>query len=245
MRRHLDLWTVGFLAVMLAALTLTSVGTFEFFSFILPAGLAFAATVVLAAGIPLLKFAAVFDARRAGRYGLIMWAFLAVELLAQYFKAQASFAPKVAAAREIAASDLAAAAANGYASRVLAFVFLASLPFVVVAMCQAAADRLARRRAVFARIRDGFAALRAEAVRLRADLAAARAETAPVRAELEEARARVAQYEDWLRQARTELERERARPVLSVETAARLLVARGAPETTIRGWLPRLKEVEE
>lgn len=119
--------------------------------------------MVLAAGIPLLKFAATFDRRRSLGYIAIMAAFLLIELLAQYFKAQASFSPTVGRDAALAGSDLASAALNPAWSRLLAFVFLASLPLVVVAMSHAAAERLAlvakrgthamRIRAVFARLR--------------------------------------------------------------------------------------------
>ncbi len=285
-RQTIDLWAAGFLVVAAAALAITSVGTFELFAFLLPWWLAAAATVVLAVGIPLLKFAATFDRRRGRSYLAIMGGFLLVELVAQYFKAQSAFSATVAANASLRGSDLAAAAADGVASRVLAFLFLASLPLVVVVMTHAAAQRIASDRTTSARVRAivarsrarlaaaraELAASRAEVAQSRGDLTAARAELEVVRADLGEARAEVAdrraaltvsiaqtssaraevaaqaaqlaQYEGWLRQSRADLERERSRPVLTVETAAELFIRAGAPESTVRGWRKRLESVE-
>lgn len=228
----------------LSALVLTSVASYEFFGYVLPAQeLALASTVVMAAGLPALKLAARFapTKQQAQRFALALYGLLAVELVAQYFKAQAHFARQVAARPELAGSDLAAAAGNDYASRVLAFVFLASLPFVVVLCVDALADRwlalrsrrVAGLRARFARLRRLFARKRRErrsALRpLRAGLAAARAEGAQLRAERDDARGLAVQL-------RAELDRERGRPVLSLESAADLLIEAGAPEATIRTW---------
>lgn len=282
-RPALDPWLTGYTAVMLAALSITSVGTFEFFAFILPWVLALAATVVLAAGIPLLKLGSQFD--NAKKQGYLIWLvlFLGVELLAQYFKAQASFSKKVGEATSLAGSDLAAAAANWGASRFLAFLFLASLPFVVVAMCGLAADRwvAVRSRGVrsglrrFAGIRAKFAKIRRMFVVARADLAAVRSELADIRpkfaatcadiaalrsenaqldadlvlahSDLAAARSEIVRRDGWLVEARGQLAELRSRPVLDVETAARFLIASGAPETTIRGWVTagRVKQIED
>lgn len=244
----LDPWLTGYTAVMIAALSITSVGTFEFFAFILPWGLALAATIVLAAGIPLLKLGSQFDNAKKDGYLIWLVLFLGVELLAQYFKAQASFSKKVGAETALAGSDLAAAAADGGASRILAFLFLASLPLVVVAMCGLAADRwvAVRSRRARAGLRR-FAGIRARFAKLRAAFAPLRGENAQLRAELVAARSEIARRDGWLIEARGQLAELRSRPVLDVETAARLLIAAGAPETTIRGWQTtgRLKEIEE
>lgn len=250
-----DPWLTGYIAVMLAALSLTSVGTFEFFKFILPGELAFAATIVLAAGIPLLKLGSQFDNAKKDGYLIWLVLFLGVELLAQYFKAQASFSKKVGAEAALAGSDLAAAAADGSASRILAFLFLASLPFVVVAMCGLAADRwvaVRSRRARsglrrFAGIRAKFARLRAAFAPIRAELVAVRGEADQLRSELAAARSEIARRDTWLIEARGQLAELRSRPVLDVETAAKFLITAGAPETTVRGWLTqgRIRQIEE
>lgn len=249
MKQHtLDPWLAGYTAVMIAALSITSVGTFEFFAFILPWGLALAATVVLAAGIPLLKLGSQFDNAKKDGYLLWLILFLGVELLAQYFKAQASFAKKVGEATSLQGSDLAAAAADGGASRILAFLFLASLPFVVVAMCGLAADRWVAVRS--RRVRSGlrrFAGIRARFAKLRASIVPLRGEVVALRAELVVARSEIARRDGWLIEARGQLAELRSRPVLDVETAARFLIAAGAPETTIRGWqnAGRIKQIED
>lgn len=327
---------IGYLLVALAALSLTSVASFEFFSYLLPPALALAATVVLAAGLPLLKFAAHFDRERGQTYGQWLWGFLAVELIAQYFKAQASFAIKVGEQTALAGTDIASAAGNGFFSRVLAFVFLASLPFVVVGMCHAAAERwrvlhaqlvrkgwsrftrlLARDR----RLRAMLAGLRAELANLRATITDHDSAVASLRAQLTTALAQLAEtqaaltqrdaqvtnlhtqltmtsrslaerdeqitslrtdvaatsrllaerdytlaeqdnqiatlrtnlttttralterertlaeWEQTITMLRDDLAQERARPILTADAAIRMLIAAGAPEGTIRGWL--------
>ena len=327
---------IGYLLVALAALSITSVAAFEFFSYLLPPALALAATVVLAAGVPLLKFAAHFDREHGTTYGQWLWGFLAVELIAQYFKAQASFAIKVGAQPALINTDIAGAAANGVFSRILAFVFLASLPFVVVGMCHAAAERW--RVLAAQRVRKGwsrFTRLRARDRRLRALLANLRAELATIRAAfteqestlatvraqladvlatlattsrtlanrdeqitnlhadltatcatlanrdeqitslraevatttrtLAETRAtlterdaqvtslhahlttttralaererHLAEREQTITILRDDLASERARPILTADAAIRMLIAAGAPEATIRGWI--------
>lgn len=248
MKRQFDPWLTGYTAVMLAALSITSVGTFEFFAFILPWGLALAATVVLAAGIPLLKLGSQFDNAKKDSYLIWLVLFLGVELLAQYFKAQASFSKKVGEATSLAGSDLAAAAANWGASRFLAFLFLASLPFVVVAMCGLAADRwvVVRSRGVRSGLRR-FAGIRTKFAKLRALVAPLRGENAQLRSDLAAARSEIARRDTWLIEARGQLAELRSRPVLDVETAAKFLITAGAPETTVRGWLTqgRIRQIEE
>lgn len=234
MVRRFDPLAIGYAVVGLAALTLTSVATFTFFDYLLPWELALAATIVLASGLPLLKFAARIDPVRGRAYGHWLYAVLGVELVAQYFKAQASFAPTVLSTAALARTDLATAATNGVASRVLAFVFLASLPFVVLAMCQALADRVASQHARSSARK--LAKIRARVRRLRAALAPLRAQIATLHALLAERDAQLAAAARLVTDLRTELARERSRPVLDVETAMRVLVDAGAPEATLRGW---------
>ena len=52
-----------FVGIMVAAASITSHGTYVFYSYILPYELAIAATIVLTAGIPLLELASVLDKR--------------------------------------------------------------------------------------------------------------------------------------------------------------------------------------
>lgn len=112
-----------------------------------------------------------------------------------------------------------------------------ALLFVFLSAFVARAEHLLSGRSVSRRVRAIVARSRARVRRIRS-------EVAPIRAELAEARATLAQYEAWLRQARAELERERSRPVLTVETAAELFVSMGAPESTVRGWRKRLEEAQ-
>lgn len=82
-----------------------------------------------------------------------------------------------------------------------------------------------------------------EVAAARADLLETEEAFARARADRDDGRARLAQYEGWLRQAQAELERERARPLLSEETALRFLVDQGiVPESTARGWKKRQVE---
>lgn len=287
MRIPRDPLLFGYLIVMLAGLTLTSVATLEFFSYLLPFGLALAATIVMAAGLPLLKFASEFDRQHRTTYGRWLWGFLVVELVAQYFKAQANFSSTVAGKATLQGTDIAAAAANGYVSRILAFVFLASLPFVVVGMCHATAQRWRTLRAQgvrhgwgrWSRIRARVARLRRSLAQVRADLAQTHAaltdrdaliaslhttvaelrawgadlqatlttresDLAQTRAQLKTALTHLADRERLLTDRDAALARltddlaqERARPILTADAAVQLLIAAGAPEATIRGWL--------
>lgn len=68
---------------------------------------------------------------------------------------------------------------------------------------------------------------------------------AALREEAAAERERAADLAQTIAELRGQLAGERERPVIDVRTAARILVDAGAPESTIRGWLPRLKEVEE
>lgn len=253
-----DGWLLAYAVIALAALALTSVGAYEFFEKLLGPYLAPLATVVISAGVPILKLSAHYDRDQARARTLTIWMLLllGVELLAQYFKAQAGFAPAVRARPDLAGSDLAAAAASWWASRILAFVFLASLPLVVVAAFDALARRWDTLRA--RRARGGlrgwlryFAPRRARFARLRARLADARGAVALQHAQLvteqralAETRATLAERDQQLAaaarvvaQLRSDLAAERGRPVLSLENAARVLLEAGAPEATIRGWL--------
>ena len=70
-------------------------------------------------------------------------------------------------------------------------------------------------------------------------LAQPRAVPASVRAELADARASLAHERDQVAELRGQLASERARPALTIEDAARLFIASGAPESTVRGWKQR------
>lgn len=235
--RRIDLPLLTIAVIGGAAMALMSVASFEFFGYVLPVpALALASTVVMAAGLPALKIAARFNPTKRAFAGAL-WALVSVELVAQYFKAQAHFARAVGARADLAGSDLAAAAADGIASRLLAFVFLASMPFVLLLCVDAGLDRwrVVRSQGAraglrrFAGVRARFARLRASTRPVRAALTQARAELATLRSERDAARALAVQ-------ARAELDRERARPVLSLESAVGLLLEAGAPEATIRTW---------
>jgi hypothetical protein len=67
-RRYLDIPLIAFILPMVAAASITSHGTFIFYSYFLPVELAYAATIVLTVGIPLLEFAAVVDSTARKRY---------------------------------------------------------------------------------------------------------------------------------------------------------------------------------
>lgn len=262
-----DPWSWAYTLIALAALALTSVATYIFFGYLLAWPLALAATVVLAAGIPVLKWAVRFETRpgRARVLWVALGAFLGIELLAQYFKGQAAFAPAVAAAG-VGGSDLARAARDPLWSRVLATVFLASLPLVVVLMVDRLADRaVALSIARPARGMRRYARFRRRAARLRSalranlrQLATTRDELATTRETLTAARvaveaasqAEIGQLRAQLGHAHDERDRARAlavqlraeadtlrgRPQLTIESALTLLVEAGAPEATIRGW---------
>lgn len=237
-----DPWCWAYGLIGAAALALTATGSFVFFGYLLDPTLALAATIVLAAGIPVLKWATRFesDPRRRGWLLVALVIFLCVELLAQYFKGQAGFAGAVAGAG-VAGSDLAVAAGDALWSRALTILFLATMPLVVVLMVDALASRvLAVRSRRFAGLSTRFARLRRFFARkrrerraalqpLRAGFAAARAEAAQLRTERDDARALAVGL-------RAELDRERGRPVLTLETAVGLLLDAGAPEATIRTW---------
>lgn len=110
------------------------------------------------------------------------------------------------------------------------------------ALADARAELAAAHRTL-AETRAALAAAEAEAAQARTAELAARDRAAVAEGDLAARDGRLAQYEGWLRQAQAELERERARPLLSEETALRFLVEQGiVPESTARGW--RKRQVE-
>ena len=139
---YADLPLFAFVTVMVAAAAITSHGTFLFFSYILPAELAFAATVVLTLGIPLLELAAVLDKGSRTRYLIGLCFLLFIEGLAQYYQGQAIFVAKVAAQfPDPAGIDLATFARQPW-GRTLPILYLASLSGVVVYFGYAASARI-------------------------------------------------------------------------------------------------------
>jgi hypothetical protein len=139
---YLDGPLAAFVIIMVAAATITSHGTFLFFSYILPSVLAGAATIVLTMGIPLLELAAVLDKANRWRYLLGLLFLLFIEGLAQYFQGQAVFVAQVARHYPDAAGiDLATFAAEPR-GRILPILYLASLSGVVVYFGYAASARI-------------------------------------------------------------------------------------------------------
>lgn len=241
MRRYLDAPLIAFVLVMVAAASITSHGTWVFYSYILPSELATAATVVLTAGIPLLILASVLDPVNRPRYLVGELVLLTMEALAQYYQGQAIFVAMVARQFPQATGIDLATFAKQPEGRILPILYLATLSAVVVYFGYAAS----------ARIRD-----------LRARTAEARVDLAP---ELEQARTTLARQDMELARLRHDLARqpvevrevvrEVARPVPSVPTRHAILdyvraemkkegaslksVARDLefPESTVRGWL--------
>lgn len=141
-RFYFDLPLIAFTTVMLAAVSITSHGTYLFYSLFLDWRLAGAATIVLTGGIPLLELAAVLDQRNRTRYLIGMILLLAIEGLAQYLNAQAWFSGNVAKQfPNPVGIDLATFAAKPE-GRILPILFLAALPFVVVYFGYAASIRI-------------------------------------------------------------------------------------------------------
>lgn len=122
----------AFTVVMVAAATITSHGTFVFYNYILSDTGAYAATIVLTAGIPLLELAAILDKVNRARYLGGMLFLLFMEGLAQYYQGQAVFVPSVVKQfPNPAGIDLATFAAQPW-GRVLPGLYLAALSGVVV-----------------------------------------------------------------------------------------------------------------
>lgn len=132
----------AFTAIMVAAATITSHGTFVFYSYILSDTGAYAATIVLTVGIPLLELAAILDKANRGRYLGGMLFLLFMEGMAQYFQGQAIFVTSVVKQfPNPAGIDLATFAAQPE-GRVLPALYLAALSGVVVYFGYAASARV-------------------------------------------------------------------------------------------------------
>lgn len=144
---YADMPLIAFVIVMVAAAAITSHGTYVFYSYILSSFLAYSATVVLTAGIPLLELAAVLDKANRPRYIAGMLVLLAMEGMAQYFQGQAIFVRAVKTQFPDAAGiDLATFAAQPW-GRVLPLLYLAALSGIVVYFGYAASARIRDLRA--------------------------------------------------------------------------------------------------
>lgn len=142
MKRYLDIPLIAFVLVMIAAAAITSHGTFVFYSYILDTNLAYAATVVTTAGIPLLELAAVLDLKSRLRYITGMVILLGMEVLAQYFQGQSTFVMRIQEqfpnAKDI---DVVWIAQQPW-GRILPVLYLAILSLVVVYFGYAASIRI-------------------------------------------------------------------------------------------------------
>ena len=148
MRKYLiDPPLVAFVLLMVAAATITSHGTLTFYRYILPEFWAWAAMVVITAGIPLLELAAVLDRVHRLRYVAGMVVLLGLEGLAQYFQGQALFLPSVLRQFPNPRGIDLATFASEPRGRVLVVVFLAMLSLVVVYFGYAASLRIREIRA--------------------------------------------------------------------------------------------------
>lgn len=129
----LDAMLSMYLLIMLAALAITAHGTKTFYGFILPALLAYAATIVLSLGIPVLEYAAITAPKGEKKPFVIGVVFLVgLETLAQYYQAQASFTAQIRAQfSDPAGIDLATFAMQSR-GRLLPLLFLSALPLVVL-----------------------------------------------------------------------------------------------------------------
>ena len=146
-RLYLDMPLLAFTAIMCAAAAITAHGTFVFYSYILTPFLAYSATTVLTAGIPLLELAAVLDKANRARYLAGMLFLLAMEGLAQYFQGQAIFIKMVRKQFPDATGiDLATFAQQPW-GRVLPLLYLAALSGIVVYFGYAASARIRDLRA--------------------------------------------------------------------------------------------------
>lgn len=129
---YLDWPLAAFVTVMVAAATITSHGTFVFYDYILSDAGAYAATIVLTIGIPLLQLAGILDKKYWWRYigGMVFLLFL--EGLAQYYQGQAVFVPSIVKQfPNPLGIDLATFAAQPE-GRLLPALYLAALSGVVV-----------------------------------------------------------------------------------------------------------------
>ncbi len=143
MKKYIDIPLALFIVIMIAAASITSHGTFVFYSYFLDYELAMAATVVLTVGIPFLEWAAVLHEKYRWRYvGGMLWLLL-MEAVAQYWQGQAVFASRVARQFPDATGiDIAILAAHPW-GRLLPIAYLASLSAVVVYFGYAASRRVA------------------------------------------------------------------------------------------------------
>lgn len=111
--------------------------------------------------------------------------------------------------------------AGAVAATIAAAALFPALLFVFLSAFVAQARRFALSRAAAAGEREALA-------RARAELAAAHTTLAAER--------------DQVARLREQLALERARPALTIDDAARLFIAGGAPESTVRGWRNRVLE---
>jgi hypothetical protein len=172
----------AFVVVLVAAATITSHGTYVFYSYILPAELALAATLVLTLGIPLLELAAVLDRPRRGRYVSGMIVLLLMEAAAQYLQGQAHFVARVLEQFPDPRGVDLASFAQLPLGRLLPILYLALLSIVVVYFGYAASARIrdlrasaleaAQQTGALAQLEAAVAQRDVQLVRLRADLAA-------------------------------------------------------------------------
>jgi len=259
---------IGYFALLVSAMALTSVGAFEFFGYLLSPGLALAATVVFAVGLPLLKIADMNQSPDAGKHMTairwLLYAVLALELVAQYFKAQSSFTKTVLSHAGVLGSDLALAATNPYTSRLVSFLMLASLPalvYIVTGELYKTAQRMPIMRGAIANLNQTLAELRqtlAERNQAHAELAQEHAELAQrlatTQATLAESESTIhalggsnAQLESRhaqdvatiaeLRSILAQAAEQANAPRLTLASAIELLVDLGAPRSTIQHWM--------
>lgn len=146
LRPYIDIPLIAFVLPMVAAASITSHGTFIFYSYFLPVELAYAATIVLTVGIPLLEFAAVIDNTNRVRYILGMVWLLLMESVAQYWQGQAIFVSKVNAQFPNPTGIDLAMWANHWSGRLLPIIYLASLSGIVVYFGYAASARVKQLR---------------------------------------------------------------------------------------------------
>jgi hypothetical protein len=198
----------AFVVVMVAAATITSHGTYVFYSYILPAELALAATLVLTLGIPLLELAAVLDRPRRGRYVSGMIVLLVMEAAAQYLQGQAHFVTRVLDQfPDPRGVDLASFAQLPW-GRLLPILYLALLSIVVVYFGYAASARIRDLRAnhleytqhasALAQLEEAVAQRDAQLVQYRAKLPTLQDTIAQRDAQLVQLRANHATLEDTI-----------------------------------------------
>ena len=158
---YFDLPLFFFVGIMIAAASITSHGTYVFYSYILPQGLAIAATIVLTAGSPLLELASVLDKKNKEGKEATQWRYLfglcfllLLEALAQYYQGQAGFVGSIKQQWAAPAGvDLATFALESR-GRLLPMLYLAALSGVVVYFGYAASARIRDLRKRAKRLED-------------------------------------------------------------------------------------------